>query len=203
MKIDTDKITAMLVKIAIKCARYKSFKTWQPGEKLKILLVGYNGKQNTGSDARVESMVQQFYYILGQENIEIGVLILDEKAVDVYFPPPIIQERISSIFISPLLKVCSKYHMIVLSEGGCLKSKFSNSLLLLFIEAAGIAKMQGKACIAYGVEAGDMDRLVYGMAKDICNEAQFITRTKPSLNIVKNMNLKGTNPAVSCKVRRN
>ncbi len=191
MKFDTDKLAALMIRICIRLGKHIRFKTWQPGEKLKILLVGYNGKKNTGSDTRVESMARQFLHILGDENVEIGVVVFDEQVVDHYFPPPIKQQRISSIFFWPLLKVCSAYHLVVLSEGGCLKSKFSNSLLLYFLEGVGIAKKQRKPCLAYGVEAGYMDKFIYHMAAKICNKAYFITRTQQSLDLVGKMNLKG------------
>ena len=35
-----------------------SYEEWEPGKKLKILLVGYNGARNTGSDVRVAAIVQ-------------------------------------------------------------------------------------------------------------------------------------------------
>ncbi len=34
--------------------------SWTPGEKLKLLLMAYNGARNTGEDVRVEEMVRQF-----------------------------------------------------------------------------------------------------------------------------------------------
>ena len=35
------------------------YEEWQPGEKLKILLVGYNGARNTGADARVAAIARE------------------------------------------------------------------------------------------------------------------------------------------------
>ena len=192
MKTISDVVMGLVIKFVILIAGFLPYKKWQPGEKLKLLLVGYNGKQNTGSDVRVESMTRQFYNLLGQDKIDIGVVVVDEKSVDNYFPPPVKQERVSSIFFLPLLRVCSEYHMILLSEGCCLKSKFSNALLLLFVEAAGIAKSQGKPCMAYGVEAGHMDRFVRKMVRTHCDQAHFIARTQPSLDIMKKLKLNAT-----------
>ncbi len=44
-------------------------KSWQPGEKLKLLFAGYNGTRNMGSDVRVDEMLRQIRHILGAENI--------------------------------------------------------------------------------------------------------------------------------------
>ena len=40
-------------------------KSWQPGEKLKLLFAGYNGTRNMGSDVRVSEMLRQTRHILG------------------------------------------------------------------------------------------------------------------------------------------
>lgn len=36
-----------------------SYSQWKPGDKLELLLVGYNGARNTGADARVAAIVRQ------------------------------------------------------------------------------------------------------------------------------------------------
>jgi polysaccharide pyruvyl transferase WcaK-like protein len=191
MNFDMDKVIAKIVNLIVGLSKYGRFKVWQPGEKLKILLIGYNGKRNTGSDVRVAGMVEQFYYILGRENIEIGVLTLNRKSSEVYFQPPTELIEFSSIFFLPLLRACSSYHMGVLSEGSCLKSKWANSLTLFFVEGAGVMKQQGKPCIAYGSEAGEMDKFVYEIAQRLCTKTYFIARTQASLDVIQEMGLKG------------
>ena len=42
---------------------------WRPGQRLKILLVGYNGARNTGADARVVALTQQLEAALGTERM--------------------------------------------------------------------------------------------------------------------------------------
>lgn len=150
------------------------------------------GKRNTGSDTRVKAIETQLYHLFGYENIEIGVLNFNRKLIDVYYEPPTILIEISTIFFWPLLKICCEYHLVVLSEGACLKSKLSNSLLAFFIQAVGIMKRQSKPSIAYGSESGYMDADIYNLVKNICNKTFFIARTQPSLDNIKKMNLKGT-----------
>lgn len=191
MNFNIDRVLATIVNLAVKLSKYSRFRVWQPGEKLKILLIGYNGKQNTGADVRVQAMINQFYNILGQDSVKIGVITLNRRKSELYFQTPTEQIQISTIFFWSLLKACSSYHIAVLSEGGCLKSKFSNSLLLYFIEGAGVMKRQGKPCIAYGVEAGEMDQFVYRIAQKHCNKTYFVARTQPSLDIIRDMGIKG------------
>ncbi len=49
-------------------------RSWQPGEKLKLLCAGYNGTRNTGSDVRVEEILRQLRRVLGAENLELSVM---------------------------------------------------------------------------------------------------------------------------------
>ncbi len=192
MTFDADRALVLpAVKLMAAIAKFRKSETWQPGQKLKILLIGYNGKRNTGADVRVKGMVDQFYQILGKENIEIGILALNNENVAVYFQPPTRLIEFSTIFFLPLLRACSSYHMAVLSEGSCLKSKFANSLTLFFVEGSGIMKNQNKPCVAYGSEAGDMDSVVYEIARKLCADTYFIARTENSMKIISDMGLKG------------
>ena len=51
--LSMDNVTAWGVRGFASIASLPKFEIWSPGEKLKILLVGYNGKRNTGADVRV------------------------------------------------------------------------------------------------------------------------------------------------------
>jgi len=185
-----EKLMAAIVKFMIFISKYYKYENWQPGKKLKILLIGYNGKRNTGADVRVVSIVKQLYHIFGEDNIQIGIITFNKKQSEVYYKPPAKLEQISTIFFWGLLKKCSEYHVGVLSEGACLKSKFSNALLSIFIECSGILKRQNKCCIGYGCEAGDIDKYFYDLTKKICKDTYFIARNQNSLDIMKKMKLK-------------
>lgn len=187
-----EKIVALMMRSMVELSRYCRFDTWQPGNKLKLLLIGYNGRRNTGADLRVVAMVDQFCHILGRENIEIGVLTLDVSNIEDYFYPPVKLEAFDPMFIFPLLKVSCAYHIGVLSEGSCLTSTFANALSLLFVGFAGAMKRQGKPCIAYGSEAGKMDAMVYQSAQEMCDETHFIARSQASLDIIRGMQLEGS-----------
>ncbi len=186
-----DQVVAWVTRLLVMLAKYVPYDTWQEGEKLKILLIGYNGRRNTGADLRVAAMVEQFYHLLGRDAIEIGVLTLDAASIRGYFPPSVKLEVFDPMHLLPLLKLGSAYHMGVLSEGSCLKSKFANVLTLLFVGFAGAMKRQGKPCLAYGSEAGAMDPLIYRMAQCLCDETLFMARSRPSLQIIDAMGLEG------------
>jgi polysaccharide pyruvyl transferase WcaK-like protein len=188
---DMDSVTALGVLGASAVSRLPRSETWKPGRPLKLLLVGYNGKRNTGADVRVAAMVEQFYRVLGRDKVEIGILTLNADNIRVYFDPRTRLIEFDSIYFKDLLLACSDYHMAVLSEGSCLKSKFANALTLFFCEAAGVMHRQGKPCLAYGSEAGEMDPLVRRVAAHMCQGTYFIARTEPSLAIIREMGMEG------------
>ena len=44
---------------------------WKPGEPRKLLLVGYNGARNTGSDVRTAAIARQLKTLFGPDEIRI------------------------------------------------------------------------------------------------------------------------------------
>ena len=189
--LSMDNVLAWGVEAAGAMAKVVKFETWKRGDKLKILLVGYNGKRNTGADVRVVEIVRQFNRVLGPDNIEITVPTLKPEMTQVYFGPETKLSNLNSIFFKDVLDLCSHNHIAVISEGSTLKSQFANALTLYFCEAAGVMKKQGKPCIAYGSEAGRMDDFVRKVASEMCNETYFIARSEASLKIIEGMGLEG------------
>lgn len=200
--LNMDLVTELLTAGLIESAKYPNLlkkiglidelNQWKSNERLKILLIGYNGALNTGADVRVEAMVRQFYHILGKENIEIGILSLNPENSKVYFGKETELIYLDSVFFKDVLRSCSKYHMAVLSEGSCFKSKFANALTTFFVAACGVMKSQGKPVIGYGSEAGEMDFFLKKLVRHYCNETFIISRTEPSLKSVRELGLDGS-----------
>lgn len=165
--------------------------TWQPGEKLRILLVGYSGARNTGADARVAAIVDQIYGIFGADTVHVGVLSLDRAQTEAYFDAPTEVLDLDAIFFRDIARTCASYHLAILCEGSCFKSKFTNVLTLLFVTAAGLMRKLGKPCIAYGSEAGDMDPYVRKLVQRYCSDVYVISRTEPSMRVVSELGLRG------------
>src|SRR2546426_8695883 len=60
-------------------------KRWTPGEKLKLLLAGYNGTRKTGSDVRVQEMLRQVRHVLGADHVDFSVMTQDFDRTKDYF----------------------------------------------------------------------------------------------------------------------
>jgi polysaccharide pyruvyl transferase WcaK-like protein len=190
--LNMDAVVESLMASVIEYSKFAKMDRWEKGKKLKVLMVGYNGARNTGADVRVEAMAKQFYHVLGRDNVRLGIMTLDAGHSSTYYKPPTELIQFSSVFFKALLKQSSAYHMAVLSEGSCFKSKFANALTTFFFGAAGIMKTQGKPCIAYGSEAGEMDALLEWFVRRYCDRAYIISRTEPSRKIAEALGLDGT-----------
>ncbi len=156
---------------------------WQPGEKLKLLFAGYNGTRNTGSDLRVEETLRQIRRILGEKNIELGVMTQNFDYTRGYFGDAR-QLHLPDVFPPFLHREVRKYHGVVACEGSMFKSKFANALATMMIGSLGIAAAQNKLSVAFGAEAGDMEPLLQKMCRRYCGESLVITRNEESRNIL-------------------
>ncbi len=171
--------------------RHPRVERWKPGEKLRLLLVGYNGARNTGADARVAALVNQLYALLGRDNVHLGVLTLDPEQTRDYFPPPTESIPLNRIYLRDITAACASYHAAILCEGSCFTSTFANALTYLFVATAGLMKKFGKPCIAYGVEAGRMDPFTERLVRRYCADVYFISRSRQSSEIVRALGLHG------------
>ena len=156
---------------------------WKPGAKLKLLLAGYNGTRNTGSDMRVEEIVRQIRRILGDKNTSLSVMSQDFSLTRGYFGDAQ-QVHLPDIFPPFLHSEVRKNHGVVACEGSMFKSKFANALAAMMIGALGIAAAQNKLSIAYGAEAGDMDPLLQKMCRRYCGDSLVITRNIESQEVL-------------------
>lgn len=164
---------------------------WEPGDKIRILLAGYNGARNTGSDVRVIEIARQVKELFGEDKVHITVMTLDPEVMEGYFDEDVEMYHFSTLFPVALYKACSSHHAAILVEGSTLKSTFANGLTLFLCEAAGVMGAQRKPCIAYGSEVGKMEPFIARAASKLCKRTYFITRTKASLAELKKLKLNG------------
>lgn len=168
-----------------------TFDRWEKGKKIKILLAGYNGARNTGSDVRVAEIARLAGEEFGRDRAEITVMTLDVPSLEGYFDPDVTLLPFSSLFPLDLWKACASHHALILCEGSTLKSTFANALTLFLCEAAGIMGAQGKPCIAFGAEVGKMEPFIEKAAGRLCRDTWFITRTEGSFSSLKRLGLHG------------
>jgi polysaccharide pyruvyl transferase WcaK-like protein len=161
-------------------------KSWQPGDKLKLLFAGYNGTRNMGSDVRVEEMIRQIRHVLGAERVDFSVMSQNFDFSKGYFEGTR-QVHLPDIFPPFLSNEVPRHHGVVACEGSMFKSKFANALTTMMIGSLGIAAVENKLSVGYGAEAGHMDPLVSKMCARYCKNSLVITRNEESRLILSDL----------------
>ncbi|HVI04819.1 MAG TPA: polysaccharide pyruvyl transferase family protein [Sphingomicrobium sp.] len=152
---------------------------WQPGQRLKLLLAGYNGTRNTGSDVRPEETLRQLRHILGDGQVEFSVMSQNFELTRGYFQGAA-QVHLPDIFPPFVAREVPRHHGVVVVEGSAFKSKFANALTTMIIGCLGTAAAENKLAVGYGSEAGYMDPVVENMCARYCKHSLIITRNEES-----------------------
>src|SRR5258707_14213821 len=158
-------------------------KRWQSGEKLKLLLAGYNGTRNTGSDVRVNEMLRQIRHVLGANNVDFSVMSQNFDRNKAYFGGNR-QVFLPDVFPPFLYRETRSNHGVVACEGSMFKSKFANALTTMMIGSLGFASSENKLSIGYGAEAGHMDSLIERMCARYVHHSLVITRNVESQTVL-------------------
>lgn len=161
---------------------------WAPGKKLRLLLAGYNGARNMGSDVRPEETIRQLRQILGPNNVEFAVMTQDFRLTNGYFQGAQ-QVHLPDVFPPFLAREVPKHHGVIVVEGSAFKSKFANALATMIIGSIGIASAENKLAMGYGSEAGHMDLPIRKMCARFCQNSLIITRNEESRTVLRELNV--------------
>jgi len=163
-------------------------RSWQPGEKLRLLFAGYNGTRNTGSDVRVEEMLRQVRRVLGEQNLDLRVMSQNLDWSRGYFGDAR-QVHLPDIYPPFLFREVRGQHGVIACEGSMFKSKFADALTTMFIGALGIASSENRLSIGYGAEAGHMNPLLERMCAHYCRRSLIITRNEESQEVLSRLGI--------------
>lgn len=156
---------------------------WKPGAPLKLLLVGYNGSRNTGSDIRPEEMIRQFRTIWGDDQLELSVLTINPRLTAGYYRTAR-QIELPLVYPAFLAREVPRHHGVIGVEGSMFKSNFSNAVTTVIASAMGLASVENKLSVGYGAEAGAMDAPLRDFVSAQCRESLVICRNEPSRKIL-------------------
>ncbi len=100
----------------------------------KVLLVGYNGANNTGSEARLLSIIEDVRRVLGPE-LHITVPTLNEENLRRYLDEDecLHIAPIPSIYFLALRKLVKEHDLVLLVEGSCYMDTWTSALLWAFL----------------------------------------------------------------------
>jgi len=155
----------------------------------KVLLMGYNGANNTGSEARLIAIIEDLRMLLGPD-VKLTIPTLNEKNLRRY-----IQEDatlkiipIPSIYFFALRKIVKEHDLVLLVEGSCYMDTWTSALLWAFLWTTRCAYSYNIPCVAYAVDAGDLSRFNKFLVKREASKTDLIiTRTNNAAEILTKM----------------
>jgi polysaccharide pyruvyl transferase WcaK-like protein len=200
--IDPDRALEVAMDVLIEAAgsRYaldRSPSVYDPRSPLKLLLAGYVGTRNTGADVRVEEMIRQIRRVLGDDNLELSIMTVNEKLTSGYFRT-VKQIEMPTVFPKFLFDECPKNHGVIACEGSMFKSKFAGALTTMMAGAIGMAAAERKISVGYGAEAGHMTPSLTRFVEKNCKNSFVLCRNEPSRRVLDKLgirNVGGTDTA--------
>lgn len=164
-------------------------KRWAPGQPLELLLAGYFGAGNVGSDMRAHEIVRQLCHLLGEDQVTFAALTLtDEWPRDVLggvahlpfddYPPNVLASAVAG------------HHGVVACEGSMFKSKFSNVLSAFMAGTLGLAARADKLSVGYGAEVAAMDEDLSRFVSEQAAGALIICRNDASFRTAEAISLR-------------
>ncbi|OJW01822.1 MAG: hypothetical protein BGO39_28125 [Chloroflexi bacterium 54-19] len=154
---------------------------------MKILLIGYNGANNTGSEARLLSIIEDIKAVTGPD-IKLTVPTLDRANTLHYIAetPNLRVVPFAPVFFKDYRRLVKEHDLVILVEGSCYMDSWTNFLLWAWLWASHCAHVMGKLCLAYAVDAGEVSFLNRWLVRHEANRTSMITtRTQAAADLLK------------------
>ncbi len=145
----------------------------------RVLLVGYNGANNTGSEARLLTIIREIRSVFGAE-VDITVPTLNEVNLRRYLKesPSLHIARVPSLYFFAMKRLVREHDLVVLVEGSCYMDTWAYYLLWAFLSATKYAHAMGKPSLAYAVDSGEVSAAnKVRIAREASKTDLIITRT--------------------------
>jgi polysaccharide pyruvyl transferase WcaK-like protein len=159
----------------------------------RILLVGYNGANNTGAEAKLLVIINEIRSVLGPEAC-ISIPSLNEANLRRYLqegPTLKIKPVRPSLFFFDIWKFVKQNDLIVLVEGSCYMDTWGAALLWYYLLATRYAHSMKKPCIAYSVDAGNASRFNRWLIRREASKTSLIlARTKEAAERLQKLGVK-------------
>ncbi len=153
----------------------------------KVLLLGYNGANNTGSEARLLSIMDDVRSILGHEVI-ITVPTLNEDNLRRYLKEDEFLKiaPIASIFFFDIRRLVKEHDILILVEGSCYMDTWTSALLWAFLWGTRCASNFKKPSLAYAVDVGHLSPFNRRLVRREASKTDLIlTRTESAAKELK------------------
>lgn len=124
----------------------------------KLLLIGYNGANNTGAEALLQADIRDFRVVFGEDAVLTVPAVKDAANLRRYLRegPTLQIVSIPSVFFGAVRRLVREHDLVVLVEGSAYMDTWTSALLWYFLWATRCAAQEGKPCLAYAVDAGQL-----------------------------------------------
>lgn len=127
------------------------------GDRLRVLMVGYNGANNTGAEALLQSDIDDVRAVLGPA-ASITVPTLNERNLRRYLSEndDLRIVRIPTLYFGAIRRLVAEADLVMLVEGSTYMDTWGSPLLWAFLWASRCASSRNKESLAYAVDAGSL-----------------------------------------------
>ena len=156
---------------------------------IQILMVGYNGANNTGAEALLLSDIKDVRSVLG-EKAQITVPTLNATNLRRYLTesPALRIAPIPTLFFSSIYRLVRESDLVLLVEGSTYMDTWGSPLLWAFLWASDCARRMGKPCLAYAVDAGTLKPANARRVKQVASRTNLIiTRNESAATRLRDM----------------
>jgi polysaccharide pyruvyl transferase WcaK-like protein len=145
------------------------------GGEPRVLLIGYNGANNTGAEALLLTDLEDLRSVLGP-GARFTVPTLNEANLRRYLreSASLRIAPIPTVFVMAIDSLVRDHDLVVLVEGSAYMDTWTSVLLWYFLWATACARRRGKACLAYAVDAGSMSPFNQRLTRRVASTTDLI-----------------------------
>jgi len=142
---------------------------------IRVLLVGYNGANNTGAEALLASDIKDVRAVLGP-GAHITVPTLNPANLRRYVKegPTLNIAPIPTLFFGAFRRLVRESDLVLLVEGSTYMDSWGSPLLWSFLWASHCAAKMGKPCMAYAVDAGTLKPINARLVRKVASRTGLI-----------------------------
>jgi len=158
------------------------------GGQLRLMLAGYSGSGNVGTEMRTGEIRRQIAALLGPQVSFRALSTTGSLPEDTL--PQVQCVKLDGYLPQALQEAVDEVDAVVACEGSMFKSTFSNVLSAIMATAIGGAHRVGKLSVGYGAEIGRMDPMLEGFVREQVGQALILCRNEPSLRRAQELGLR-------------
>ena len=147
----------------------------------RILLLGYNGANNTGAEALLQTDIKDLRALLPGATLTVPTLNEANLRRYIREDDRLRIAPIPALYFRAIDRLVSRHDLVILVEGSTYMDTWGSALLWAFLWATARARRRGKPCLAYAVDAGELKPFNRGLlGRPACQPDTVVTRNNPA-----------------------